>query len=249
MLLRRVTKYVIDQNWFAILINFLIVVVGVFIGIQVANWNELQQENVEFKYAVERLQDEMSANISTLNEMEKGLKPRLLNVRKSIDVLRSCEDSPENQAIISTGLNHIDGSIGIYINRNSLNEMTETPHLSAQLSKQMKQGLEKLKFTIGYLLVEANFSEDAPLRDFVSHNPIVRQGELKEKISNFNGIEIADMERSLYIDIPASQACKNTDLLNSFYTWEKWQQQQHSNIKVMRGAIEASASEIRNLKL
>ncbi|MGJ8664659.1 MAG: hypothetical protein ACSHWU_13465 [Marinicella sp.] len=39
MLLRRITKHVSEQNWFAVFIDFLIVVVGVFIGIQVANWN------------------------------------------------------------------------------------------------------------------------------------------------------------------------------------------------------------------
>ena len=40
MILRRVTEHVKAQNWFAVGLDFLIVVVGVFIGIQVANWNE-----------------------------------------------------------------------------------------------------------------------------------------------------------------------------------------------------------------
>lgn len=40
MLLRRITQHVKDQNWFAVFIDFIIVVIGVFIGIQVANWNE-----------------------------------------------------------------------------------------------------------------------------------------------------------------------------------------------------------------
>lgn len=40
MLLRRVTQHIQNQNWFAVFIDFMIVVVGVFIGIQVANWNE-----------------------------------------------------------------------------------------------------------------------------------------------------------------------------------------------------------------
>lgn len=44
MLLRRVTKHVKEQNWFAVAIDFLIVVIGVFIGIQVANWNDTQAE-------------------------------------------------------------------------------------------------------------------------------------------------------------------------------------------------------------
>ena len=39
MLLRSLTKHVKDQNWFAVVLDFLIVVAGVYIGIQVANWN------------------------------------------------------------------------------------------------------------------------------------------------------------------------------------------------------------------
>jgi hypothetical protein len=39
MLLRRVMEHVRDQNWRAVGIDFVIVVVGVFIGIQVSNWN------------------------------------------------------------------------------------------------------------------------------------------------------------------------------------------------------------------
>jgi hypothetical protein len=44
MLLRRITEHVKSQNWTAIVIDFAIVVVGVFIGIQVSNWNEERQD-------------------------------------------------------------------------------------------------------------------------------------------------------------------------------------------------------------
>ncbi len=53
MILRRITEHVRTQNWFAVGIDFLIVIVGVFIGIQVANWNsarlgaEQQQRHIE----------------------------------------------------------------------------------------------------------------------------------------------------------------------------------------------------------
>jgi hypothetical protein len=47
MLLRRITEHIRTQNWFAVGIDFLIVVVGVYIGIQVANWNVTRQRFVE----------------------------------------------------------------------------------------------------------------------------------------------------------------------------------------------------------
>ena len=40
MLLRRVTEHVKAQNWLAVGLDFIIVVMGVFMGIQVSNWNQ-----------------------------------------------------------------------------------------------------------------------------------------------------------------------------------------------------------------
>ena len=44
MLLRRLTRHLLEQNWIAVGLDFLIVAVGVFIGIKVANWNETRAE-------------------------------------------------------------------------------------------------------------------------------------------------------------------------------------------------------------
>jgi len=40
MILRRVTKHVKDQNWFAVVLDFFIVVAGILIAFQITNWNE-----------------------------------------------------------------------------------------------------------------------------------------------------------------------------------------------------------------
>lgn len=44
MILRRITEHVQAQNWTAVALDFFIVVVGVFIGIQVSNWNTSSTE-------------------------------------------------------------------------------------------------------------------------------------------------------------------------------------------------------------
>ena len=59
MILRSVMKHVRDQNLFAVGLDFVIVVVGVFIGIQVANWNEARQRNAELAAALENLAQEV----------------------------------------------------------------------------------------------------------------------------------------------------------------------------------------------
>ena len=55
MLLRRITKHIQDQNWFAVGLDFLIVVIGVFIGIQVANWNDARHDRQRERVYLEAL--------------------------------------------------------------------------------------------------------------------------------------------------------------------------------------------------
>ncbi len=64
MILRRLTEHVKAQNWFAVGLDFLIVVVGVFVATQVANWNAARIEReLERAYLV-RLHDEISLMIA-----------------------------------------------------------------------------------------------------------------------------------------------------------------------------------------
>jgi len=63
MILRRITEHVKAQNWFAVGIDFLIVVVGVFIGIQVANWNAERADRLEAGNVLERLEQEFRMHL------------------------------------------------------------------------------------------------------------------------------------------------------------------------------------------
>lgn len=51
MLLRRITKHVKDQNWFAVALDFFIVVVGILIAFQITNWNEARTTTKEANQA------------------------------------------------------------------------------------------------------------------------------------------------------------------------------------------------------
>ena len=61
MLLRRITEHVKAQNWTAIVIDFVIVVVGVFVGIQVSNWNEDRQHASRTQTYYNRLVDDLES--------------------------------------------------------------------------------------------------------------------------------------------------------------------------------------------
>jgi len=61
MILSRVIAHVREQNWTAIAIDFVIVVLGVFVGLQVNLWNEARLEST-------RRQQIIGALVTSLND-------------------------------------------------------------------------------------------------------------------------------------------------------------------------------------
>ncbi len=59
MILRRVIEHVKAQNWTAVALDFVIVVVGVFIGIQVSNWNEARAQRAYERTFLSQLREEI----------------------------------------------------------------------------------------------------------------------------------------------------------------------------------------------
>lgn len=73
MLLRRFTEHVTEQNWTAIIIDFVIVVVGVFIGMQVSNWNEERSARDHERRLLHELRSEIALNAERSRLLGEGL--------------------------------------------------------------------------------------------------------------------------------------------------------------------------------
>lgn len=63
MILRRLTENLRAQNWTAIAIEFFIVVIGVFIGTQVSNWNQQRLEKRETERMLANLVPELGSQL------------------------------------------------------------------------------------------------------------------------------------------------------------------------------------------
>ena len=64
MILRHLAYAIRGQNWFTVLIELAVVVVGIFLGLQIDDWNERRKENSLERGYIERLEAEVDANIA-----------------------------------------------------------------------------------------------------------------------------------------------------------------------------------------
>lgn len=66
-ILRRISTRLRQQDWIAVLVELTIVTLGVFIGIEAANWNQARQERQEERRYYEQLVEDLRTDLKTLD--------------------------------------------------------------------------------------------------------------------------------------------------------------------------------------
>ena len=64
MILRKLADAITAQNWFTVVLEVLIVVVGIFAGLQVDDWNEGRKDRAEVRLYLEYLHEDVAADIT-----------------------------------------------------------------------------------------------------------------------------------------------------------------------------------------
>ncbi len=92
MLLRSITKHVQEQNWYAIGIDFFIVVVGVFIGLQVQQWAlEIERQSSERQY-LNRLHSEIESLAESRALYNRTRSERVVLLKEAAVILANSAD-------------------------------------------------------------------------------------------------------------------------------------------------------------
>ena len=63
MILRRFMEHVRDQNWIAVGLDFLVVVSGIFLGMQVSDWNNSRKDRALERIYIERLAEDLQGDL------------------------------------------------------------------------------------------------------------------------------------------------------------------------------------------
>jgi hypothetical protein len=93
MILHRLTKSIREQDWFTVLIEVLIVVVGIIVGLQVNNWNE-HRKSVEWEQRfLADLSTEFRSNREQLRQVLKLQSARGAALDEIVDLLLDGKDA------------------------------------------------------------------------------------------------------------------------------------------------------------
>jgi hypothetical protein len=143
VILRRVIDHVRRQEWTAIAIDLVIVVVGVFIGIQVANWNAGVIEGRETRGAMLRLEDDLRLSVKMT---QSGIDFMAENARYSdlvFDRLAACDLPEADRDAVATGLYRLGTLVPARLVRTTFDEMRDGGRLGLIRNPALRRSLNE----------------------------------------------------------------------------------------------------------
>lgn len=125
MILRRLSQSLKEQNWMAIGIEFVLLVVGVYLGIQVANWKEARVERELVRGHLTEIAQDLRMHLAIRDELEDSAKLRIaavdyiydqaFGIRLPATLVRASErwEAPPAEAFPPEQLDHLMGAVNL----------------------------------------------------------------------------------------------------------------------------------------
>lgn len=242
MILRSITEHVKAQNWTAVALDFFIVVVGVFIGIQVSNWNDGRSDRARESAIIEALKQDfrkldgwVSSNIES---HERGIDG-LTVIADAIDAGNLPQDKRQR---FENGLRYG------YINSSfpasaTLNEITASGQLSLIRDQELRGALATYDS-----FRAASFRTSSDIRSiavaympaFTSRFRYNRQREFvdvdDDSARNWTYTAIGDYDFDAMADDPgfyeAVEELRETQIL-----WLNWQRATQTRLRQVRDSL------------
>lgn len=101
MILSRVITHVKAQHWTAVFLDFAIVVLGVFLGIQLGNWNEARQKHAAAAQYEQRLMEDLREDVFNYAFLRDYYRGALKAAEKAYDGLTGKADLTDAELLVA----------------------------------------------------------------------------------------------------------------------------------------------------
>jgi hypothetical protein len=145
MILRRLPQSLKEQNWTAIWIEFILLVSGVFLALQVATWNEDRRDRVQERHYLERLREDFVLSVTDAESNIENMELQARRTTRMLDRLRACR--------LEEGSQHAEFAAGLYVlgrlepqtlTRGTMDELRSTGRLGIIRSVNLRRALSNI---------------------------------------------------------------------------------------------------------
>ena len=210
MILRRVIKHFKNQEWTAIFLDFIIVVVGILIAFQITNWNEGRAEQRLERQYLERLRDDLTRSKIAAIESIDTVQKQIDNQGVMVKALQACELNEATRPVFHEGLRTIGQTQPLSLVRGTLDELQSTGRTGLIRNLELRTAINDLL---------ENYEDQAKILEFITarFSPQMAYVDGRMVFDLPDGIVTADeypiADRSISYDFPV--LCKDTHYISA----------------------------------
>lgn len=197
MLLRSLTKHVKEQNWFAVGVDFLIVVIGILIAFQITNWSQTRQDGEHYQYLRQAALDEVKMNLTIGTETTKKAKGYMEVAKMAIADLDNCGANPGAAERINRSISALAFIVRVPVRRDALGQMITSEQFKSNKHESNKALFIAYARTVERLQRSTEGNIAGSSNDILDH-PFWTRGKLRKPI--FGGFEFEVYESLLNVD-------------------------------------------------
>ena len=225
MLLRRFTKHITDQNWFAVSLYVIVVIVGIFLGLQVQNWYEAQADRELEKVYLQRLLDDADASIAALGHNITLGETRIEAIDRAYQLMFNHQITEDNREEFSNYFNDHKGFSIMDVYLTTIDELVASGQVTLIQSNEIREATGLLRKEYDVADRSQQREAAALVRLFVDINELIKLDEMGKVILNpladLNGDGIILRKFRMILGLQRQFHVYNIRIYN--YTKEYWE--------------------------
>ena len=251
MILRRITKHVKDQNWFAVGLDFFIVVLGILIAFQITNWSEARQDRADEAIFLRDLHEDI------LRASQQSVRSGTLrfqgarNLESAVNIIFS--DAPQRELTPSECV-AVAYSFATYVGRSRLPSLIQLQtagrtgiitdrELSRELAEltQRHDALDTVIREVQFVHIVKKYPDIFPTKTALT--PAAGSDELERDSYTECKLEDILANRALLTDIAFNADAFDAYMRDGFAPWVEQRQRVHDRVDVLLGISHAETAQ------
>jgi hypothetical protein len=165
MIIQRLSKGIKNQDWFVVMVEVMIVVVGIFIGLQVDDWNEERKQRQQEQEYLIALNQDITTSKLILAEHKVFIEERLgyLKVLMKPETASNSEiDNDQMELMVWRGIfwiNLLERSMSVY------EELKSSGQLATIQDSELRRMLSRLDLLLNRTSDKEAFTVDFQMKD------------------------------------------------------------------------------------
>ena len=247
---QRIRKHLRAQDWFTVFVEVAILVVGVFLGIQVSNWNDARKDRADEAEFLRQLHVDILSAEELSNRIGRFRVERRGNMEAALDVLfgkigRDTLSADECQAVFTATFVNMP-----FVDIASFDELASSGRVGIIRDGPLRAALLRLQQvitmsnrTVSQLTPQA-FNIAAEFPELIELDPVVDTSGVRREIRSIASCDTAGMRASQAF---LNRAAMNIDLYDAFFRdgmepWLEAIERVHARLDTLLG-IEHGASQ------